>query len=77
MIMFFYKRGNLKTFMEQFHTFKDKYGDKIIIINTEGVKKVFVVTHSNVMKKYIKDHYGIDIKDKTWKDYKWLNKTNN
>jgi hypothetical protein len=72
----FLQEGNLETFMEQFHTFKDKYGNKIII-NTEGVNKVFVVTHSNVMKKYIKDHYGIDIKDKKWENYKWLYKTNN
>ena len=72
----FLQEGNLKTFMEQFHTFKNKY-EKNIIKDTEGVNKVFVVTHSTVMKKYIKDHYGIDIKDKTWEKYKWLNETNN
>lgn len=59
----FLKEGNLADFMKYFNDLKLNYENhNNLVINNNQEQIVHVVTHSHIMKKYLKDEYKVDIK---------------
>lgn len=60
----FLQEGNLAKFMENFENMKSEYenNNNNLVINKNKEQVVHVVTHSNIMKKHLKNKYDVDIK---------------